>query len=195
MAKTYHHGDLRSALIEATLAMIQADEAHLIGFRELARRLDVSRMAPYRHFESVDALLAVVAEEGYEKFLVDLDAVAAKTSLEKGERFIQLGMAYVNFALKNPAHYRLLFDQKFFENANYPRVQALAKKAFDVLKDVSSACIAPNASTRDKVMLANLAWASVHGLSSLLMNGQLRTVKNRDAFIRDSCERLLRIAF
>lgn len=194
MKKNYHHGDLREAILTETLAMIKADESHLIGFRELARRLDVSRTAPYRHFESVEELLAVVAEEGYQKFIIYLEGVTEKPGLEKGERFVQLGEAYVNFALDNPAHYRLLFDQRFFADEKFKPIQTLANKAFNLLKQTSSQCLATGSSTADKILLANLAWASVHGLSTLLMNGQMIPVKNRKQFIRSSCERLLKIA-
>lgn len=194
MKKNYHHGDLREALITETLSMIKADESHLIGFRELARRLDVSRTAPYRHFESVEELLAVVAEEGYQKFIEYLEKVTEKPSLENGERFVQLGEAYIHFALDNPAHYRLLFDQRFFADEKFQSVQILATKAFNLLKQTSSRCIPADSSPADRLLLANLAWACVHGLSSLLMDGQIKGVKNRRQFIRSSCERLLKIA-
>jgi len=191
MAKSYHHGDLRAAIIEATLTMIQDDETHLIGFRELARRLDVSRTAPYRHFESTEALLGVVAEEGYRKFIEVLEEVTRNMELSNRQRFLELGVAYVTFALANPAHYRLLFDRKFFEKGRFKDVQKLANKAFFLLKKTSSLCLSPDASAQEKARIANLAWACVHGISSLLMNGQLGHVKDRETFIRFSCEKLL----
>ncbi len=192
--KNYHHGDLRAALIAETLLMIKQDEAHLIGFRELARRLDVSRTAPYRHFKSVEDLLATVTEEGYLKFVSVLEQVTAKKNLENGERFVELGIAYVNFAIDNPAHYRLLFDQRFFLSNAYKTIQQLASRAYLLLKETSSRCLEGDATAAEKFLLADLAWACVHGLSSLLMNGQLRHVKNKRKFIRASCERLLAIA-
>ena len=110
MGKSYHHGDLRQALITATLDLIQEDQVHLIGFRELARRLDVSRTAPYRHFESVEQLLVVVVEEGFRKFIAALDKVSGDAALSGKQRIIALGVAYVEFALEHSAHYRLMFE-------------------------------------------------------------------------------------
>lgn len=191
MSKSYHHGDLRAALLEATVEMIASDEAHLIGFRELARRLDVSRTAPYRHFESVDALLAVVAEEGYRKFIVLLEAVTINPELTNRERFMELGVAYINFAVDHPAHYRILFDQRFFEEGKFPEVQKSAAKAFGLLHKTSSSCLREGATAQAKGNVANLAWACVHGISSLLMNGQMKHVRDRQKFIRYSCEKLL----
>lgn len=191
MPKSYHHGDLRAALLEATLGMIANDETHLIGFRELARRLDVSRTAPYRHFESIEVLLSVVAEDGYQKFIERLEVVTGNKLLSNRERFMELGIAYINFAIDNPAHYRLLFDQRFFEEGKFEGVQQSAAKAFGLLLQTSSCCLAESASPQEKANVAHLAWACVHGISSLLMNGQLKHVKDRQKFIRQSCEKLL----
>ncbi|MFW7378960.1 MAG: TetR/AcrR family transcriptional regulator [Oligoflexus sp.] len=193
MTKQYHHGDLRDALIAGTLEMIKHDEAHLIGFRELARRLDVSRAAPYRHFESVENLLAVVAEEGYRKFVAALEPVAENESLSKKERFLELGIAYINFALENSAHYRLMFDQRFFQKGRFKEVELLATKAFNLLKQTASACLTADASQEEKNQVANLAWASVHGISKLFIDGQWNHIQDRQKFIRYSCEKLIAI--
>ena len=71
---TYHHGDLRQALIDATLAIIVEDrDAANVSLRAAARRVGVSQAAPYRHFANKDALLAAVAEEGFQQLLTALD--------------------------------------------------------------------------------------------------------------------------
>ncbi len=194
MAKTYHHGDLRAALIDEALTMIRADEAHLIGFRELARRLDVSRTAPYRHFESVEALLSAVAEEGYELFLERLKKVNQTQGYTDAQRFVELGIAYVEFAREHPAHYRLIFDPRFFAEDGYPKIKDLAAKAFSELQKTSAQCLPPQANASEKQLVAQLSWSCVHGISSLLMNGQMRGMRKPERFIRQSCERLLSIA-
>ncbi|MDQ3233157.1 MAG: TetR/AcrR family transcriptional regulator [Pseudobdellovibrionaceae bacterium] len=193
MTKQYHHGDLREALIDATLEMLKNDEAHLIGFRELARRLDVSRAAPYRHFESVESLLGFIAEEGYRKFIEALEPVALHGTLGSKERFLELGIVYVNFALKNSAHYRLMFDQRFFKTGTFPKVEQLAAQAFGLLKLTASACLPADAAPDEKNQLANLAWASVHGISKLFIDGQWDQVQDRQKFIRYACEKLVAI--
>jgi AcrR family transcriptional regulator len=193
MTKNYHHGDLRDALIAETLDMLQRDEVALIGFRELARRLDVSRTAPYRHFESVEHLLAVVAADGYKKFLKALEAVTEDNTWSGKERFLELGVAYVNFALENPAHYRLMFDPRFFQDERFQDVKQLSSKSFGHLKQTAAACLAPDAKDQEINHVANLAWASVHGMSRLFMDGQWHKVRKRKAYIRESCRRLLSI--
>lgn len=177
----------------ATLDMIQNNEVPLIGFRELARRLEVSRTAPYRHFESVEALLAVIAEEGFRKFVEVLKPLTEDKALTPRERFLELEMAYINFALDNPAHYRLMFDQRFFQGGAFETVEQLAKKAFDLLRKTAADCLDNESSKEDIYQVANLAWASVHGISKLIMDGQWNHIRDRQAFLRKSCEKLLGI--
>lgn len=193
MTKNYHHGDLREALIAETLDMLRKDEGALIGFRELARRLDVSRTAPYRHFESVEHLLAVVAADGYEKFLAALEAVTEGGTWDGKDRFLELGVAYVNFALENPAHYRLMFDPRFFQDERFQEVKRLSSKSFGLLKQTAAACLPSDATDEEKNHIANLAWASVHGMSRLFIDGQWQRVGKRKSYIRESCRKLLSI--
>lgn len=191
MDKSYHHGDLRDALLDATLAMLQDNEAHLIGFRELARRLEVSRTAPYRHFESVEHLLATVVEEGFRKFVQALRAVTENPKITGKERFLELGIAYVQFALDQAAYYRLMFDPRFFEKGRFPVITSLSSQAFGLLKATIAACLPQGATEDEKNQLANLAWASVHGMARLFIDGPWQHVKQRPHFIRQSCQRLL----
>ncbi len=191
MTKKYHHGDLREALIAETLDMLRQDEGNLIGFRELARRLDVSRTAPYRHFESVEHLLAVVAEEGYRKFVEALEVVTKNKALAGKDRFLELGVAYLNFALENSSHYRLMFDPKFFQDDSFKEVKQLSSQSFGLLKQTAAAGLPPDATEDEKNQLANLAWAAVHGMSRLFIDGQWNRMRDRQKFIRESCRKLL----
>ncbi|WP_176736577.1 TetR/AcrR family transcriptional regulator [Oligoflexus tunisiensis] len=193
MTKKYHHGDLREALIAETLEMLRNDEGALIGFRELARRLEVSRTAPYRHFESVEHLLAVVAEEGYRKFVDALELVTANRSLSSKEHVLELGVAYINFALDNSSHYRLMFDPKFFQDERFREIKQLSSKSFGFLKQAVATCLPPNSTEEDTTHMANLAWAMVHGMSRLFIDGQWNKIHDRQDFIRRSCRQLLAI--
>ncbi len=191
--KTYHHGDLKAALITTALEMIAAHEEHLIGFRELARRLDVSRTAPYRHFASVEDLLATVVEQGYESFIQRLQEVSAHSEWDAPKRFLELGICYVNFALDHPSHYRLMFERRFFVNADYPEIKTLSKKAFHLLKATVQATLPLDTPDSEIKRLSQLAWACVHGMARLFIDGQWQAMKQRQDFIRKSCEQLLRL--
>ncbi len=191
MGKPYHHGDLKRALINETLAMIDANEVHLIGFRELSRRLHVSRGAPYRHFDDVEQLLATVVMDGYEKFIQILNRVIQTTEVDDQEKFRQLGIAYVNFALEHPAYYRLMFDGRFFDNSKYPDIKRLARHAFDSLAATVAASRKSSVTDPKVNEAARLAWAAVHGISKLFIDGQWQNMKHKKEFIRQSCSQLL----
>ena len=194
MAKSYHHGDLRRALIDKTLELVRADQTHLIGFRELARQLGVSRSAPYRHFPNLEALMAEVAGQGFAAFIAVLEPVAGRQNCSPKERFLELGVTYVHFALEHSAHYRLMFDGAYFNKEDFPEVQRLALRAFDILKHTAGACMNAGESDAARRELATVAWACVHGLSKLLIDGQLSQIKDRRRFIRRACSRLMALA-
>jgi AcrR family transcriptional regulator len=189
--KNYHHGDLKAALIATSLEMIAANEEHRIGFRELARRLDVSRTAPYRHFSSVEHLLATVAEQGYVTFIRRLGAVTTHPEWDARKKFLELGIAYIHFALDHPAHYRLMFDRRFFVGSAYPEIKSLSKEAFRFLMTMIQQNRPPGTPDAEIRHLSQLAWASVHGMARLFIDGQWQGVRKRQGFILKSCEQLL----
>lgn len=193
MAKPYHHGDLKSALIEQTLEMVRSDEIHLIGIRELARRLGVSRSAPYRHFSSVKELKAAVVVDGFSEFISQLKAVAAKTHLSSKQRFLELGVTYVSFAIGNSAHYRLMFDHNFHQKDEFPQIAELEKRSFYFLRSTVAECLPPRVSKGEIERMATLARACVHGLSKLFIDGQLERIKNPIQYTSYACQKLLGI--
>src|SRR5437879_5248505 len=93
-----------------------------ITLREVARRAGVTHAAPYRHFEGKEALLAAVAEEGFLQMRRDMES-AADGPGDALDRLHRYGEAYLRFALKNPAHYRLMYGPEFAHRAAHPALQ------------------------------------------------------------------------
>lgn len=185
-AAPYHHGDLRAALLDAAAEMIAAEGVEGVTMRALAQRLGVSRTAPYRHFADKAALLTAVATEGFQRLHAALTTPSgAATATGAGEPdgaqvLQQMGVRYVRFAVANPTHYRLMFSAQFPSADSPPTPEAMelvraATAAFDVLLATvirgqeTGALRAGDART-----LARIAWANVHGLSLLLIDGQLQ---------------------
>src|SRR5688500_3897951 len=106
MARSYHHGDLRNALLEAALALIAQGRVGELSLREVARRAGVTYAAPYHHFADKSALLAAVATQGFEKLVEKFDRVAARRLAPEAE-LVAMAQAYVAFALAHPSHYRV----------------------------------------------------------------------------------------
>lgn len=174
----YHHGDLRRALVEAALDLLARDGTEALGLRELARRVGVSAAAPYRHFRDRQALIQAVAAAGFQKF--DAEVSGAKDGVAPEDQFAAMAEAYVHFALVNPRLYRLMFSSELgkFED---PELRRAADAAYASLA-VAAAREDPDAPGEAAIG----AWAFVHGLSMLLLDGQLLgvTPETADPLIR-----------
>jgi AcrR family transcriptional regulator len=142
----YHHGDLRAALLRTAGDIIEKQGVGPLKLRELARRAGVSHNAPYRHFPDRDSLLAALALEGFEWL---------GRALEKRPRR-EMGEAYVEFALQHPQRFRLMFGGV---------VPGHDRRAYESLQG-AFADLGENAR-----YAAAAAWALVHGLSHLLLDG------------------------
>ncbi len=108
--RSYHHGNLREALIEAALDLIAEKGPAGFTFAEAARQAGVSPAAPYRHFRDRDALMADVARRGFERFEQQLAAAWDEGRPNLREAFERLGKAYLGFARTEPAYYSAMFE-------------------------------------------------------------------------------------
>src|ERR1700736_7023350 len=115
--KPYHHGDLRRVLIDAALQLAEQGGAAAVSVREAARRAGVSPGAPFRHFESRDALLTAVAEEAQRHFRAEIEAAQAEAPAgDPLARFRCIGLAYLRWAMRNPAHFEIISSGRYFDH-------------------------------------------------------------------------------
>jgi len=113
--KPYHHGDLRRVLIEAALQLAGEGGAAAVSVREAARRAGVSPGAPFRHFPSRDALMTAVAGEAQQRFRAEISAALAEVpDSDPLARFRALGLAYLRWAMRNPAHFEIISSGRYF---------------------------------------------------------------------------------
>jgi AcrR family transcriptional regulator len=116
--KPYHHGDLRRVLIDAALRLAEEGGAEQVSVREAARRAGVSPGAPFRHFETRDALMTAVAEEAQRRFRAEIDAALAEAPAgDPLSRFRKLGLAYLRWAMRYPAHFEIISTARYFDHA------------------------------------------------------------------------------
>lgn len=171
---SYHHGDLRQALITAALELLTEDQNWGFSLREVARRAGVSHNAPYNHFHSRQDLLAAVAAAGFDGLRVRMGAVMGAGI--PAEVLQAIGTAYVLFGTESPAHYRLMFGTALRtpDGCLPPAVEASAAAAKGLLREVIRQGTEDGsfALTPDALDLAVLsAWSLVHGLTLLLIDG------------------------
>ncbi len=177
--RSYHHGNLKPALLKASLELIRKSGPGAFTLREVARMAGVSHNAPYRHFRDKDELLAALAAEGFE-LLTAAMVKAVGPAREALERFRLSGRGYVEFALRYPQHFAVMFDSALPQDLQC-HVQPAAEQAFATLLGYVEACqsegILPSG---DAKPFALLAWSMVHGVAKLAISGQLPMTKAAD---------------
>jgi AcrR family transcriptional regulator len=170
--RSYHHGNLKQALLEASLDLIRKAGPGAFTLREVARRAGVSHNAPYRHFRDKEELLAALAAEGFDRLTAAMTK-AAESASGALDRFRMSGRGYVEFALRHPQHFAVMFEVPWrFES--YPETQAAGERAFGTLVRYVEACQAEGAlPPGDAKPFALLAWSMVHGVAKLAIGGRL----------------------
>lgn len=168
----YHHGDLRQALLEASLALISEEGFGALSLREVARRAGVTHAAPYRHFADKEALLAAVAEQGFVTMTARMKERMARETTPEG-RLIACGVAYVLFAMEHSAHFRVMFGPHFTQPLHLGASEG-DTDAFGLLVAAITECQRAGAVGKGVPReLALTCWSLVHGLASLLVDGKL----------------------
>lgn len=174
--RSYHHGNLKEALLEAARKLIEEHGAFGFSLTEAARLAGVSPAAPYRHFRDRDALLAEVARNGFERFAARLDMAWNNGVPTPLSAFDALGKAYLAFAREEPASYAVMFETGLDGDG---RPLPAAERAFDVLQKAAAAlCRALPEAERPPVKLMSLhIWAMSHGVATLFAQAELQARK------------------
>ena len=174
---SYHHGDLRRQLVEAALAVLAETGKADFTLRSLARRIGVSHAAPYAHFADREAVLAEIARVGFAELEAAMRAAAARQAGDSAARLVAIGVAYVRFGYRHPAHYRLMFGGP-------DRGYGVA--AYQVLVDTIKAL--PGLTASD----ALTAWSLVHGLTLLIIDDRTKLGPLTDRRVREITYRATR---
>lgn len=172
--QSYHHGDLRAALLVSAMEMLEQGEP--FSLRAVARRAGVSPTAPYRHFEDREALESALAAQGLKDLMEDLAHAGPMPA--KPDDLAELGITYVNFALRRPALFKLMFGQEC-DVENDQRVEAAAR-----LHDMLATVMERVFPGQDAHSLASGGWALAHGLAFLHLDGKMKAASNDEVAAR-----------
>ncbi|MBR0872155.1 TetR/AcrR family transcriptional regulator [Bradyrhizobium tropiciagri] len=166
--KTYHHGDLREALIQAALQEVELGGPEAISIKALAKQLGVSQPAPYRHFADRDALLQAVTAEAFRQFNVMMREVIETPG--KGSKLSRFAQASLAFGLQRHGIYRLMFASRTMACA--PKGSELHTAAMETLALLIESFEAPAVGLlRERQALK--IWAGLHGIVMLAEQGLL----------------------
>jgi len=167
--RPYHHGNLRSALIEAGLALLERGDTTLT-LRSAAKAVGVSHTAPYNHFPDKDALLAAIAVRGFEDLKAATEGARKDAGPDAGDRLVAAGLAYILFAVERPALYRLMFGPRTAAETS-EAVAAAGLDTFEVLVRIMDDGIARgDFRAAEPRTAAFTAWALVHGMAQMALD-------------------------
>lgn len=172
--ETYHHGDLKEALIEAGIKILKEEGINALTLRSAARAAGVSHSAPYAHFKDKQALLAAISTRGFHRLFGELIQAGHKFAEDPRVLLLETGWAYVEFARSEPAFFKLMFSGILENEHSYPdfmkAVQLTFSKLVEVVETGQNANILP-AGKSDETAIA--IWSMVHGFISLYQEHQL----------------------
>lgn len=182
--------DLKDACVTAAHAVIAEHGVEKLSLRDVARKLNVSHQAPYKHYANRDHLLSEVIRRCFVRFS---DALKARTrSADIKQDIHALGISYLQFALQNPLEYRLMFGTPWPEAAANPDMLADARYSFDVLRQALQPLYAqcPNQPEATDTA-AMFVWSTLHGLASIMQSQALCGLELHPKFVENAQEQVM----
>ena len=173
--RPYHHGDLRSALLEHAVRILRTEGLEALTLRAVARAAGVSQTAPYRHFADRRALMGAIAADGFRELNRAMGEAMATDRGRAG--FKGVAVAYVRFALANPALYHVMFGPEVANTSDLPELRGAARSALGFVQaGLEQLQTAGLVKPGDAAIMAVSLWAALHGLVSLILDGQAQSV-------------------
>lgn len=172
----YHHGDLKNALIKAGIQVLAQDGVSGLSLRKVARKAGVSHNAPYAHFADKQALIASIAIDGHARIRVLIERVIGQFPDDPLRQLVHLAWAYMQFGLEFPAHYKIIFSGLIENEKNHPAFVQVSRHSLLLLNQIVADCQAAgilSSSDGDVEMVAVSIWGLIHGLVSLVIEGQV----------------------
>lgn len=185
---TYHHGDLKNALIQAGIDIISEKGIQELSIRNAAKRIGVSHTAPYRHFKSKEELVVAIAVKGFDILENTIEKAVANLSKSDPSALIEGCRAYIQFAISHPNYYRIMFGDIIKNKTDYPDFF----KAYDISfqKLIHIIVNQVNHHKKDKIDLeitAIAVWSMLHGYCLLVLDNE----KNRHVGSKGQIDLLL----
>lgn len=182
MSDKYHHGDLRNALIEESIKMINTSGEESLSMRKLAEKCGVSMAAPYAHFKNKEEMINAIKEYVEEAFTKYLEAAVSSCENDIEKKIITLGNAYITFFIENPEYFTFLFSRGYIHaNLDFKSSDQKDFKPFKILKDLCSIYFdekKPELSDYEKELEIIRIWASVQGLTSIMFMPNVKWSRN-----------------
>ena len=191
--RRYHHGDLRRAIEEMTLSIIESDGVNSVSLRAVARRLGVTEAAPYHHFANKSELLAVLAANAYRGLHERMIAAVKNAGDDPYARLSAAGRSYVEYGLQSRGRFRIMFGEHMADLGTHADVYAAARPTRLMLHQLVADCVGQD--SKDAPTIENALWSLVHGLTWLILEREILPERGSDeveATVEDALGLLLR---
>jgi AcrR family transcriptional regulator len=171
--RSYHHGDLRSALIETAITLVQKDGPASFSLREAARIVGVDAAACYRHFRDRQDILIAIAQLGFARLAIEFAEEQARNQTKPPkQRLKALAKVYLAFALRRPAEFRVMFGESGLHSRDQRlRLPEVEQSAYEQLETAVTEYLAAENIESGAPETALILWAGVHGVTRLLLDG------------------------
>jgi len=172
--RPYHHGDLRNALLQAGLEILDKDGIGAVTLRAIAARSGVSHAAPAHHFGNVKGLMTALATIAFDRLHASIQAALDAAAKQTVEQVRAAGRGYLGFAMSNPGLFRLMFASSLLDHTD-PELRRAGDRAYQQLLSVAAPAAALRGchSEDDLSAVALQMWCTVHGFAHLLLEGQI----------------------
>lgn len=170
----YHHDDLRRALLDAAIVHLRDGDVTALTIQALARAVGVSPGAPYHHFPDKLAVIAALAEEGFELWLERAQR-AVREAPSPEASVAALSRTWLDFATSHPSHYRVMFLSDVGDRERFATLHTTSGRGLTLLVEVLGRCL-PGTSTPELLARAVTLWSTVHGFASLKNAGVLSNI-------------------
>lgn len=171
--RSYHHGNLKQALVDATIKLIEEKGPSGFTLSEAAKQAGVSAAAPYRHFKGREDLIIEVARQGFKIFADLLEFAYSKSGPSSMASFESTGQAYLAFARKHPGHYIAMFESGISMTST-PQLALEGLRALEILTRSAEELTAhlPENERPPATMVSHHIWAMSHGVVELFARGE-----------------------
>lgn len=170
---SYHHGNLKEALIAAGLEILSEKGIEGLSLRNVAKKVGVSHAAPYNHFADKQALLAAISTAGLEQLYQRLLSTFENVKESSPDIILEIAWAYLQFAFEDPGKFKLIFSAALEEERDYPQYLESSSKNIALLEEIIEFCQKKSLLAEGRVEITAIKlWSTVHGFTNLMLENQ-----------------------
>jgi AcrR family transcriptional regulator len=171
---SYHHGDLKNALIKAGTEVLAQNGVGGLSLRKVAKKAGVSHTAPYAHFADKQALIAAISTEGFRQLYEQVVSLTERYANDPAQQLLETAWTYVQFAMSDPDQFKIMFSSVLEKEKEYPDFVEMSQRTFQQVVAIVVRCQEAGV-LREGVgeLTAVITWSAVHGLIALLLEGQI----------------------